>query len=192
MTVLRPTSVLILLSVALAASAAPATYTLSGVGSGSLDGTAFTNSSFTLVATGDTSAIFSGGSGLVDLTAVTNTVSIAPAIGIISDRITDAMTVADNQNYGRAGFGDAAQDYAILFVDNAAFSTYGLASSIGPLSGSTIFNGGNAFPTSRGTFVLNSVSSASFAASVQATPEPSALAALGLGGLAVLRRRKRA
>jgi hypothetical protein len=171
------------------ARAAPVTYEFTATGSGSLGASTFTNAAFTLTSTADTSQVTSSG-GVFEVPDLTATVSVA---GLGTATFTTPTINVDNQPLARAGFSDPIQNLAILFVDNSAFAGYDLTTSIGPLSGPPTINPGSAFATTAGNFVLDSVSPATFQATVQAAPEPSALALFGLGaaGLAGWRWRKR-
>jgi hypothetical protein len=181
-----------LLLIGSAANADSLTYIETATATGSLGGTAFTNATLSLTGVGDSSEI-SSASGIYELLLpVTVMVSGIPE----SATLTHNIDVVDNQTSSGAGFGDFTADFAILFDDASAFSTYNLASSIGPVSGTGAINSGFSFstPTNHGSLVLDSVSSVSFQAiDTSATaPEPSSFALLCtglLGCAAVVRRR---
>jgi hypothetical protein len=82
----------------------------------------------------------------------------------------------------------------ILDTVSSAFSAYGLTTSIGPVTGSSVINPPNSFGTDLGLFQISSAGNATFTAAIgAATPEPGTAALLGLGlvGLATLVCRKR-
>lgn len=189
---LRTTSVLALFAAALAASAAPIVYTVAATASGTLDGVAFTNASFALRGIGDTST-----SRLMGVENYENAVAVTVFVsGLATDTLAGAPVAFTEGSAGSpppyGGIASASESSLVLGVVNPAFTTYDLKSAIGPLSGDTLFLDGTAFTTSRGRLVLTNATNATFTAAVNPTPEPSAFAALGLGGLAALRRRKRA
>ena len=184
----------LVIGVAGRAEADLATYMETGVGSGSLDGTAFTDVPFTLVATADTNNV-TGGPPIFSVPNDALTVAVS---GITATFTIPTITVS-NQGVPDAGFGAPLQNLAVLFVGSSVFSSYDLRSSIGPISGTPLFNPGAAFATTDGSFVLTAVSSVTFQATVGGTPipelDPGALAsalALASGGLAVLTGRRRA
>jgi hypothetical protein len=160
-----------------AARATLLTYTFTAIGSGSLGANTFSNASFTITTTADTNQVTSLGGSIVvpDLTA---TVCVS---GFETATFTFATKNVDNQGLSRAGLSGEFFP-AILFEDNAAFSTYDLTTPIGPLTGPPSFNSGANFPTTAGNFSLRAVSDVTFeATTAQAAPEPSLLALLGIG-----------
>ncbi len=109
-----------------------------------------------------------------------------------ADTFTDATVAFVNQ----AGFGgifDNPSGFVIIDNLNAGFGTYALNTSIGPLSGTSSGNPGQAFPTTHGSLVLNGpfgVDHPSAFAATVTTPEPGTWGLLGAGiGLLVFRRR---
>lgn len=189
--VLRSASVLALFAAALAASAAPLTYTLSSTATGVLDGVSFTNASVVVTGTGDPSgAPTSGNATYVALTSTS--VSVAGA----SDTFTGVMTALSavtNTGYFTIFNGiPSTGGPSVLGLSNAAIKADSVLQPFGPLSG-PVYNPLNvSFATQRGSFILSAAGTATVVVAPVSTPEPSALAALGLGAVAVLRRRKRA
>jgi hypothetical protein len=73
--------------------------------------------------------------------------------------------------------GFAESDLILLGTLSSAFSSYHLAATFGPLSGSPFDNLGGSFPTTGGDFIISSIGNTTFTATVgTAVPEPSSLA----------------
>ena len=166
------------------ASAGPITYTEQFVGSGSLNGVSFTNAQVTITAPGDTSTVVNLGGGLFDNIVGTTTLNVS---GFGPATFTDTIAVFDNHADSRAGFADT-MSVDIMNTANAAFASYDLTTSIGPLSGSPAFNPNTFFPTTLGNFNVNSVSGDStFTASTgDVVPEPATLTLLLTGALGMV------
>src|SRR5579863_8149419 len=141
MTLLK-TSLLLALT-AVAACADSIIVTESIVTSGTLDGTAFTNALVTVHVFGDTGSVTSPLAGDFELIGVGG-VNVA-AVG--ADAFTDPTVAFVNQTGGFGGIFDQPTGFVIIDNLNAAFGTYALNTSIGPLSGTSSGNPGQAFPT---------------------------------------------
>lgn len=174
------------LCLAATAVAAPITYTFSATGSGNLGAQSFSNSFFQLTAMADTSGIYSPTQGVF---AVNDSVASVFISGLGTAMFSIGTINVDNQNLSRTGFSDPVRHVAILFVDNPAFATYDLSTSIGPLSGPPSFNRGVGFGTSMGLFSLTDVSTTTFQATL--VPEPCALGIWSLGAVVLIGRRAR-
>jgi len=159
---LTPTSELV--------QAAPVTYTINANGTGSLGGTAFSDSDFVITAYADTEDVVPFGQGF---TVANFNINIS-VVGIGNGDLANANTSSSNRFTNLAGFGDIDQDLAILAVSNPIFGSYDLKSSIGPIAGPPVKSFGS-YPTTAGLFVMNSVTSASFTAVVVPEPSTSAL-----------------
>jgi hypothetical protein len=191
------------------AKASPITYTETATVSATLQTSPsliliFTDDLLTVTGTGNTANITSAGS--VFLNNVTTASFTISSGGIVSasGTFTDAFEVFDNQTSSpvpSAGFHDLANGQDILDTFNAAFASYALLTSIGPITGSSFKATGVSFPTSAGTLIITSPATsgtATFTAVVTppSVPLPAALPlfATGLAGLGLLgwRRKKKA
>jgi PEP-CTERM motif len=174
-----------------ASQAAPITYIFSGVGSGSLDGTAFTDADFTVTLVGDTGDVTSGGGELMnDATSAIFTLGAQSATltGVGNDVVLDTSPsfpiIVFGQSQSAAPFGVAEG------LSNSAFPSYNLASAFPLTSGAPAFDAKpQVFETSDGALEFDSASSMSFQA-ITAAPEPATwtLMLLGIGGLGMALR----
>jgi len=177
--------------------ATPITYTEIVTGTGNLGGTSFTGALVTVTLTGDTSTVLSGtpfglcSPGPCFANPGNATVNVS---GVGIGTFTDSMVVWDNPSLGINSISifDLALPGAVLYLNNSAFATYDLRTSIGPISSPPgLFI--HVYPTTLGNFTLTSVAdSATFTATLgpQATvPEPASIILLGTGLVAVARRR---
>ena len=183
---------------ATSAQAGGITYTFSGAGSGSVNGTAFNNAPFSFSFTTDTSTVHVDPNiGVPGIAAVTAAVSLT---GFGTGVSLNPMVVFDNSN-GVAGFYDATTSGDVLDFQAPQFKTYGLTTSLGPIPASFFYS--SPFATSLGSISITSVSGGTFAAISAAVPVPAVpeasttaslglLLALGMGGLVVAARRKKA
>ena len=162
--------------------AVPMTYTINATGTGSLGGTAFSDSDFVITAVADTNNIESSDSGFGSIFIVINSNINISVTGIGNGDFTNETQSVSNQGYNVAGFGDNGECLAILYVENPIFGSYDLSSPIGPISGSPVYNffDNASFPTTAGSFVLTDVSNSSFTAVVVPEPTTFLLAALAL------------
>ena len=163
----------------------PIPFTHQGVGSGSINGHAFTSTAFTITATGGTATrqAFVGGFFINHLTA---SISIA-GVGDFTF-ITPTRTFVNN-NSPVVGFSRAGLFGADLFNGpfSAAFQNWDMLTSIGPVAGNGNLQQWTLTPvlTSGGQLIFDSDNStpATFTATVgvAAVPEPASLTLLGLG-----------
>ncbi len=196
----------VLLCVAFAAITAPAlavpiTYTFSGSGTGTVGATPFTNAAYTITLVGDTTAVTSCG---LCQNVVTGTMTIA---GIGTATITTSLIMFDNQGIAVLGFENSSVFLDQLDVANAAFSSYALATNIGPISGltATALNQFSGLGSTLGPITMPSSGPVTFQAAIGGAPPPPVAAtgiptlgqygllllALLTGALAALRLRSR-
>jgi hypothetical protein len=180
------------------ATAAPATYIVTGTAIGTLDGNAFSGV-LTVTISGDTADIVVSGGGTRHRNTVLSTVIDVPGFGAVS--VTGPDYVFVNQNFDKFGYGVEGISPLccdIIQFEDPAFDTYDLTTSLGPLAFPTNLSTqtwGNV-PTSGGlltvTSYIDNTASAVADAPVE-VPETGALAVLacGLLGLACSRPRRR-
>ena len=163
----------------------PVTFTHQGTGSGSIAGTPFSTTSFTITAVGDTlnRMSFPGGFFINHTSA---SISIA---GVGTFTFTTPTRTFVNNTSQIVGFSRAGATGLDLFngPTNPAFSTYNMLTSIGPVAGTGELLQWTTMPvlTSGGQLVFNNgTTPATFTAVVggaTAIPEPASLTLLGLG-----------
>jgi hypothetical protein len=119
------------------AAASPIEYTETATGSGTLNGTAFTNDLITITAFGDTTGVITVMPGFFVNAGGVATVTVS---GVGSDTLPISVVfVMQGPPLGpSAGFADPVQNAAILDTGDSAFSTYALNTAIGPISPSLL------------------------------------------------------
>jgi hypothetical protein len=187
----------LLLFAAASVKAEPITFTFTSTGGGSLGATTFTGALLTVRATGDTDSVTtepglpSNVLFLVISQFDINIAGVGSAITTGSGYFGGGGYVFDNQGNSTTGFGIGSDNLDLV---SPQFATYGLNSSIGPISGAQIhfFNAG----TTSGALTFSSTAAGTFdvvaTGPTAVTPEPSTLALFGTGilGLAGAARRK--
>jgi hypothetical protein len=179
------------------AQAAPITYTFTGEsGSGSLDGTSFTDRSFTITAHADTLAVLDFGGPLSN-----NSISASINIdGLGTFSFVSPTQTFFNDGLDLPGFSRGEPPFLDLYSGPASATLNGwdMTTAIGPVSGSAQLLQWNAFAilTSGGILRFDDGTTAgSFAASLAAAavPVPGAflLFGSGLGALALTARRRK-
>jgi hypothetical protein len=146
--------------------AAPITYTFSGMGSGTVNGTPFTNADYTIMLIGDTTAITKPSNDYV-LVGTQVTMAIT-TVGTAT--VTDSVWIFDGQQASRLGIGRNGPGN-LLDVGNAAFATYALATSLGPISGlnASSLNQFTNLASTLGPITLSSSGPVTFQASLAST-----------------------
>jgi hypothetical protein len=175
--------------------ATPILYTLEGIGSGSLGGTAFTNMYFIITSTADTDQI----TVVPGLFSVPTTSAIIDVTGFSTASFTgftsEFLSTGPGASFPIAGIDqdlNTPDSLSILdLFQHPGLQGYQLNTDIGPLTGSATFNPGHPFPTTGGNIIFDTVSEVTYRAYL-GVPEPSSIVLLGsavITCLAVARRR---
>lgn len=165
------------------------TYSTSAIGAGVLNGQAFSGR-YTLSTVADSASVTNPSAGLFAVANAPTTVTVETANGLLSDTFIHSIRLASIQGTRRGGFSDMTSNLALMLVSNNGFGAYDLKSAAGPLSGAVITNLGDPFATTGGFFRIDLSFGGAFTAAP--VPEPLSCVALGLGALALVRRRRAA
>ena len=191
MTPIRSVSVVAAAAFALiatsSAGAAIIDFTYSGIASGQwlnglYSGQSFTNKAFTITASSLTELVTPYSDGYKTTTSGA-TVTIE---GYGSFAVTSETAVWVGNTFGRSGFG-IRNSSDILSLGDSAFDTWNMQSSLGPITRTGVFAGGNLWTTG-GAVRFTGSTAMTFTATV--APAPGAVALVGLAGLAGGRRRR--
>ena len=179
-------------SVLVAASAASADFidfTITGVASGQwmngiYQGQSFTNKAFTINARALVENVLISPNPTISY--VTNG-SAAISLESYGDMaVTSSTDSVANRGQGRFAMG-LSSGALLVSLGNSAFNTWNMQSSLGPVTGTAVFNTQN-WGTTNGALRFSGSSAVTFTAVV--TPAPGAIALVGLAGLAGSRRRR--
>jgi MYXO-CTERM domain-containing protein len=149
--------------------------------SGTYSGQSFTNKAFTITARSLTELVTPYSDGYKTNTSGA-TVTIE-GYGLFA--VTSETAVWVGNTFGRSGFG-IRNSSDILSLGDSSFDTWNMQSSLGPITRTGVFAGGNLWTTG-GAVRFSGSTAMTFTATV--VPAPGAVALLGLAGLAGRRRR---
>lgn len=180
---LRFVPVLAIAALGVSAHAEVYMYSAGAIGAGTLNGVNWSGR-FTISTTADTSDVTQSGS----VYRIEDTPTTVTIENVGTFEFTNAINVVSNQGNPRAGFGDATLNTSLFFVVNNSFQNYDLKSAIGPIQGTAIFQGSN-HATNGGAFKITQTFSGTFTSAP--VPEPATLAALGIGAMAFIRRKRK-
>ena len=169
--------------IGLIAQAAPITYTLTTTASGTLGASTFTNTTVTVVVSGDTSGV-TAGSGSSSGTLVNSGKASVTIGGLGTATFTDPIVILSTYNPFQGVNaviildGDANTGTGILLQTGAAFSGYGLG-AMAPVTGTGGVGSGShmvpVFPTTKGDLtwaVGQDLGTSTFTASTTSTASP--------------------
>jgi hypothetical protein len=175
------------------AAAGTLTFALTGSGaSGTFNGSAFTNETFSITGTADTSSLairsFNHGDALsLQLTSLVYTIGSNPAASAVTP---SDFYVAQTENVTDGSVSIVNLDFTAGTVFWADASGWDVVSSFGPAASEPFGSGG--VLTDQGMVSVAVWDSATFTATASSVPEPASVGLVGLGGLAaVLARRYR-
>lgn len=178
-------------------AAQPIRYLFTGIGSGTLNGNAFTRQTFTFDIAANASNVNPSGFG-PGVPDVGNLTALFSITGTGSGSFSNVY-VFNHQTNQVVGFGSSANSDLIDIGNNSVgLGTYGLTTAFGPIPNTTslFFSQFTNQQTSAGNLTFTNVASASFEAQLTSTvPEP-ATVVLFMSGAAVIalaaRRRRNA
>jgi len=163
----------------------PITFTLTGTGTGTVGATPFTEATFTLKLTTDTSLIIDAGGGVYQTPLTTATIDIS-GIGLAT--IMDQMEVFCATTIPSAGFADYTKYLDLCVMSDAAFAAYTLTTPIGPVSSAALHPVAQFqnVPTTLGSVSFSSYHDGTFTAAFGTGSGIPTASAPGLAILAVL------
>ena len=179
------------------AFAAPIKFIHTGIGSGSIGGTAFTEAAFTITSFGDTDNRTSG----TGIFALVHDTSIIHIDGVGTFALTSGTRTFVNNSNEIVGYAQAGADLADLFdgPNDATFSSWDMLSPLGPIAGTgeilqwggpdvddipfVVTNGGNL------VFADAASVNVTFQAIIVPEPVTCSLLLVGMTAMGMLRRR---
>jgi hypothetical protein len=133
------------------------TYTESATATGALGSSSFTDALVTLTVVGNP---FTPGlcTGVPNCTVNAGVISVDVS-GVGTATLTDAHqgVIRADGALPAGGMADFTANRPVIYTESPVFATYNITESIGPITGTAFSDRGVVFPTSAGSFVLNSV-----------------------------------
>lgn len=177
-----------------AADAATVIYTISGTGTGSLNGTSFTDQAYSIMLTGDTANVASCGTSCQDLGPLNQAVVTINGFAPVTLTLDTRIGIARGINAFFFGL-DGAGDYLDFFVTDAQETAFNFLAGYGPVTGTGVFALDQFLnvASSGGALTLSQSSNVQFSTADGAVPEPStwAMMLFGLGAIGAAVRRKK-
>jgi len=116
----------------------PITYRLTATGTGTVGTTPFTEATFTLELTTDTSLIINQGSGVYATPSTTGSIEIAGfGVGTFTD-VIDVFSNINGGSVGAVGFSHGASQLDLCDLESPVLAGYDLTTAIGPAFSSTL------------------------------------------------------
>ena len=180
-------------SALVAASAASADFidfTITGVASGQwmngiYQGQTFSSKAFTINARALVESVSSSNPNISIVTNSSVFISLESYGDMLVTSSTDSVA-----NRGQSRFAMGLSSGALLVsLGSSAFTTWNMQSSLGPVTGTAVFNTQN-WGTTYGALRFSGSSAVTMTAVVTPVPAPGAVALIGLAGLAGSRRRR--
>ncbi len=175
------------------AQAMPITFSFTGVTSGELDGTVFTDAAFEVLISANTDDIYYP---YPDVPAIDDLIGMIDISGVGEGTFAEPLYVFVNQTVEGVGFGnDVLYDLIDIAVYSVGLDTYDLTTSFGPITAPTpeyLETSYIHLKTGNLRFYSNSMTDVTFTATTSLIPAPGAilLGSIGVGLVGWLRRRK--
>jgi hypothetical protein len=161
------------------AQANPITFSFTGVGSGSLDTTVFTDAAFEVLIFADTANVsYPFEPDIPAIDGLNGSINIS---GIGVGNFVEPLYVFDNHTGQAVGFGTQYHDRIDLFESGVGLDTYGLTTSFGPITDTNPIFSQDGVELNIGNLTFTGMSYATFTATTNVIPAPGAVLLGGIG-----------